>query len=98
MTVALGPGMVMCHLKPSPTETTLDIEPFIGFAAIENRLVAPDARSDIVEGLDEAETEFLSLLVLGDGNVFNVASFSEAVDTMGNDINQLATCFERVVT
>lgn len=34
--------VVMCHLQACSLEATLDIEAFIGLAAVQNALVTPD--------------------------------------------------------
>lgn len=80
MTFALGPLVVVGHLKAGATEAALDVEALVDLAAVENRLVATDRGGDVVEGLDETEAELLALLVLGDGNVFDVADLAKAVD------------------
>lgn len=72
--------MVVRHLEAGSAETALDVKAFVGLAAVENGLVAADVGGDVVEGLDDAQAELLALLVLGDGNVFDVASFSESVN------------------
>lgn len=74
--------VVVCHLQAGPSEAALDVETLIGIAAVENALVAADLFGDVVEGLNESEAEFLALLVFGDGDVFNVADRTEAVDAI----------------
>ena len=63
----------MCHLQPRPLETALHIEALVGFGAVQDALVAADLLGDEIEGLYELEAELLALLVLGDGDVFDVA-------------------------
>lgn len=73
----------MCHLQPCPLEATLDIEPLVGLAAVQNALVAADLCGDKVERLDDFEAEFLALLVFRDSDVFDVANEAEIVDAGG---------------
>lgn len=70
----------MRHLQTGPLEAALDVEALIGFAAVEDGLVAADLLCDEVEGLDQTKTQLLPLLVLCDGNVLDVADFTEVVD------------------
>lgn len=64
----------MCHLQARPLKSTFNIEPFVRLAAVEDALVAAYFDGDIVEGLDDFEPEFFALLVLCDGDVFNMAN------------------------
>jgi hypothetical protein len=73
----------VCHLQAGPFEAALDVETFIGVAAVENALVAADLFGNVIESLDESEAELLALLVLGDGDVFDVTDGPEAVDAIG---------------
>jgi hypothetical protein len=75
--------VVVGHLKASSSESALDVEAFVGVAAVEDALVAANLLGDVVEGLDQAEAELLALLVLGDGDVFDVTDGPEAVDAIG---------------
>lgn len=70
----------MGHFQAGPPEAALDIEPFVVFAAVEDRLVAARLLRDVVERLDEAESQLLALLVFGDGDVLDVADGPEIVD------------------
>jgi hypothetical protein len=81
----LFPGtlVVVGHLQASPPEAALDVEPFVGLAAVEDALVAADLLGDEVEGLDEAEAELLALLVAGDSDILDVADGAETVDAAG---------------
>lgn len=72
--------VVVGHLKASSSESALDVEAFVGVAAVEDTLVAANLLGDVVEGLDQAEAELLALLILGDGDVFDVADLAQAVD------------------
>jgi hypothetical protein len=76
----LASVVIVSHLQPSATEPALDIETLVGFTAVEDALVTTDFFGNKVEWLDEAKTEFLALLILGDGNVFNVSNVTETVD------------------
>lgn len=72
--------MVVGHLQPSPLEPALDVESFVGIAAIEYGLVATDLVGDKVEGLNQPQTQLLALLVLCDGDIFDVANHAEVVN------------------
>lgn len=74
--------VVVGHLKASSSESALDVEAFVGVAAVEDALVAANLLGDVIEGLDQAEAELLALLVLGDSDVFDVADFAQAVDAV----------------
>ena len=74
--------IVMGHLETRPPETALDVEALVGFAAVEDALVAAGFLGDEVEGLDESETEFLALLVFCDGDVFDMANGAKVVDAI----------------
>lgn len=74
--------VVVGHLKASSSESALDVEAFVGVAAVEDALVAANLLGDVVEGLDQAEAELLALLILGDGDVFDVADLAQAVDAV----------------
>lgn len=62
----------MRHLQAGPSETTFDVESLIRFGAVQNALVAANLLSNVVERLNYAQSEFLTLLVLCDGNVLDV--------------------------
>lgn len=81
--------VVVRHLQPSPLEPALDVESFVGIAAIKDSLVATDFIGDKVEGLDQPQTQFLALLVLCDGDVFDVANHAKIVNT-SSERNTLA--------
>lgn len=72
----------MRHLQSRPLETALDVESLIGLRAVENGLVAADVLRHVVQRLDDAQTQLLALLVLGDGDVFDVTDEAEAVDAI----------------
>ena len=63
----------MGHLETSSSEAALDIEALVGLAAVEDALITADLLSDVVEGLDDSETQLLALLVLCDGDILDVA-------------------------
>jgi hypothetical protein len=75
----------MRHLQPRPLKPTLDIKPLVRLATIQNTLIAPDLLGDVVERLDDAQTKLLALLVLGHGNVLDVANEPEVVDEFALD-------------
>jgi hypothetical protein len=70
----------MRHFQARPLEAALDVKAFVGLGAIENALVAADLFGNVVERLDDAQTELLALLVLCDSDVFYVADDTEIVD------------------
>lgn len=70
----------MRHLESGPLKAALDVEALVCLAAVEDGLVAADLLGDEVEGLDEAETQLLALLVLCDGDVLDVADQAKVVD------------------
>lgn len=74
--------VIVRHLHASPLEAALDIETLVGVAAVEDGLVAPDLIRDEVEGVDQSKTQLLALLVLSDGNIFDVANRAEVVDAI----------------
>lgn len=88
--------VVVGHLKTSSSEPALDVEALVGVAAVEDALVAANLLGDVVEGLDQAEAELLALLVLGDGDVLDVADLAQAVDEFVLD-NQGAGSHDRVL-
>lgn len=86
----------MCHLKTRPSEPALHVEPFVGFAAVEDALVAADLLCDVIERLDDPQAQFLPLLVLGYSNVFDVSDLTEIVDAKNTGGEQLlATAAKR---
>src|SRR5690242_3481340 len=80
-----SPSIVMRHLEPCPLEPTLNIEPFVRLAAIQNRLVTPDLLRDKVQCLNNPEPQLLALLVLCNRNVFNVPDKTQLVDELALD-------------
>lgn len=70
----------MRHFEPGPAEATLDVEPLVRFGAIEDGLVAANLLGNVVKGLNDPQAELLPLLVLRDGDVFDVANEAEIVD------------------
>jgi hypothetical protein len=75
----------MCHLQSCSLVPALDVEPLIGFAAVQNALVTANLLSDEVQSLDQLEAELLSLLVFSNGNVFDVTDEAKVVDAVGED-------------
>lgn len=74
-------SIVMCHFQSCPLESTLDVETFVGLTTVQDGLVTSDLVGDVVQGLNDAETELLPLLILGYCNVFNVPDETKCVDT-----------------
>ena len=83
--VTLGALEIVRHLQAGPPETALDVEALVVLAAVEDGLVTPRLPGDEVEGLDDAQTQLLALLVLGDGDVLDVANGAEIVDAEVRD-------------
>lgn len=77
---ALWVFVVVCHLESCPLESALNVEPLVRLAAIENALVATHLGRDEIESLDNLESELLALLVLRNGDIFDVAYETEVVD------------------
>jgi hypothetical protein len=75
----------MCHLKPCSSVSTLDIEPLIRFTAIQYALIASHLLCQVVQSLYESQTQFLALLVLGNGDIFDMAHKTEIVDELALD-------------
>lgn len=73
--------VVVGHLQTSPLEAALDVESFVGLAAVENGLVAADFLGNVVECLDQSQTQFFALLILCDGDILDVADQAQVVDT-----------------
>lgn len=64
----------MCHLESSSFEAALDVEPFIGLAAVQDTLVTSDLLRQVVQSRYDPQPELLALLVLVDGNVLDVSN------------------------
>jgi len=77
---ALGSFVVVRHLEAGPLEAAFDIETLVVLAAVEDGLVAARLGRDEVERLDDAQAQLLALLVLGNGDVFDVSNLTEIVD------------------
>ena len=88
----------MRHLQAGASESALDVETLIGLAAVEDALVAAHLVGDVVEGLDQAETELLALLVLGNCNVFDVADVAKAVNAIRAISTGQSWCSEAVAS
>ena len=72
----------MCHFQSGSFETTLDIESLVGFAAVQDGLVASDLLRRVVQRLDDPQAELLALLVLCDSDVLDVTDESQFMDAM----------------
>ena len=72
----------MRHFQPGFPKTALDVEALVRLAAVEDGLVAADVLGDEVECLNEAQAQFLALLVLGHRDILDVANETQAVDAM----------------
>lgn len=75
----------MSHLQTRTLKPTLDIEPFIGLTTVQNTLVTADVLGHGIQGLDDAQPQLLALLVLGHGDVLNVADQTHIVDEFAFD-------------
>lgn len=72
----------MCHLQPCSLVSALDIEPLVCFRAIQDAFIASNFLCNEIESLNKLETQFFALLVFCDGDVFDVADETKAVDTV----------------
>ena len=63
-------------------------------AAVEYALVAPQLLSDVLKRLDNAQPELLALLVLRDGNVFDMADEAKRMDAF-EEFAKLARAYGR---
>jgi spore coat protein CotH len=77
----------MCHFQSSSFETTLDIESFICFAAVQDGLVASDLLSGVVQCLYDSQTKLFALLVLRDSDVLDVTDESQFMDTISQVVS-----------
>jgi hypothetical protein len=82
--------IVMGHLEPCSSVSTLHIESFVRFTAIQYTLIASHLPCQVVQCLYESQAQFLPLLVLGNGDIFDVAHKTEAVDELA--LNDYGTC------
>ena len=72
----------MSHFEASSLETTLEIETLVGLTAIKNTLVAADLFSHKIQSLDHLQSQLLSLLILSDGDILDVAYEPEVVNAI----------------
>lgn len=77
--------VVVGHLESRSSEAALEVETLVDLGAVKDGLVAADVLGDVVEGLDHAQAELLALLVLCDGDVFDVTDAAKAVNTVEGD-------------
>jgi len=77
--------IIVCHLQACSLKAALDVETLVGFAAIQNALVAAHLFSHVIQCLYDPQAEFLALLILGHGNVFNMPDQSKVVDKFALD-------------
>ena len=75
-------GVLVYHLETGALKTTFDVKALNIIAAVEDTLVAAKRLCELVESLDDAQAEFLALLVLGNCNVFNMANRTELADAV----------------
>ena len=79
------PSVVVRHLQTSPLEPTLDVEPLVRLAAIQDGLVTPDLLSHEIQRLNDPRPQLLALLVLGHSNVLDVSNKPQLVDELALD-------------
>lgn len=72
----------MGHLETGSSKAALDVETFVGLAAVKNALVTANLLGNKIEGLDDSEAEFLALLVLCDGDILDVADGAKTVNAV----------------
>ena len=82
--------IVMCHLEPCSSVSTLDIESFVRLTAVQYALIASHLLCQVVQCLYESQAQFLPLLVLGNGDIFDMAHKTEVVDELA--LNDYGTC------
>lgn len=78
----LGCLVVVSHFETSSLEATLDIKSLIRLAAVKNTLVAAHLLSHEIQSLNHLQPELLSLLVLGDSDIFDVAYNTEVMNAI----------------
>lgn len=72
----------MGHLEPGSPEAAFDVEALVGLATVKDALVTTDLGCDEVQSLDDAQAELLALLILCNGNVFDVADEAKVMDAI----------------
>jgi len=77
--------VIMGHLQTGSPEAAFDVEALVGFAAVQDALVAADLLGDEIEGLDNAQTEFLALLILCYGDILDVPNETKAMNELPLD-------------
>lgn len=82
--------IVMCHLEPCSSVSTLYIESFVRLTAVQYALIAPHLLCQVVQCLYEPQAQFLPLLILGNGDIFDMAHKTEAMDELA--LNDYGTC------
>lgn len=81
--------VVVRHFQAGPPKAALDVESLVGLTAVENALVAAHLLSDEVQGLYDAQTELLALLVLSHGNILYMTDKAQVMYTKeGREHNQ----------
>jgi len=73
--------IVVGHLQAGTPEATLDVKALVGFAAVQDGLIAADLFGNEIEGLNQAKAELLALLILCYGNVLDMTDKAETVNT-----------------
>lgn len=81
-TITLRSLVIVRHLQAGAPKPALDVEPLVGLAAVEDGLVAPRLRGNVVERLDQPQAQLLALLVLGHRDVLDVSDRAEVVDAV----------------
>ena len=76
--------VIVRHLQSRPLEPAFDVEALVCLGAVEDRLVAADFFSHVVEGLNDPQAEFLPLLIFSNCDVFDVSHLTEVVNTVFN--------------
>lgn len=81
--------VVVGHLQAGASKAALDVKALVRLAAVQDSLVAADLFGDEVEGLDQAKTKLLALLVFGDGDIFDVTDEAKIMDAIYQQNRQL---------
>lgn len=85
------PIIIMRHLQPSPLIPTLNIEPLVRLAAIQNTLIASNLLGHEIQRLDELQTEFLALLIFRNSDILDMSYESEVVDAISNRLAPISS-------
>jgi hypothetical protein len=72
--------IIMRHLQSRPLKPTFDIKPFIRLTTIQDALITPDSLGHGIQGLNNSQPKFLSLLIFGNSDILDVPYKTHVVD------------------